>query len=178
MAGEDFEGIFDYVDEDGRAFSPFIERGSDNVPKRVGMPDLDDLRSIGTLSDEDITAMNYTLERYGFVNTPDKVLIEQTKYMELWGLDGDASRYAETMKGKVLLGQTRRISEKYETLVLIDGDTSTQMIYGNEGDDPCDGCLPLGGETGTYAEFVAEDMLPGSRCFGGNLCQCVLMAFE
>jgi len=81
-------------------------------------------------------------------------------------------RFVDAQSGKALLGAARRVSQRWETYTMLEGDTSTVVIYINEGDDPCEECEPLGGLEGTYASFVEDGNLPGDRCLGGNLCQC------
>ena len=64
-------GLGEYVDERGRAFSAFIERGSDGIPTKVpGMPNAAELQGLSTSNPEDVATMNLTLERTGLSTHP------------------------------------------------------------------------------------------------------------
>lgn len=172
----------DYVDGAGRQYSPFLERGADNVPARLPVPDVDDLRAFGI---GDPKVMNAVLQRYGLSNTPDKLLEEQSKYLERFNARTGSALYdtqrldlMSNMEGRILLGQARRVSQRYETLVLLDGDYSKRVIYVAEGDAPCDGCAPLAGTIGTAAELQGEGIWPGEQCLGGDQCLCQIMVYE
>ena len=176
------EDLGSYTDDLGRVHSPFIDRGADNVPKVAPLLDTAGLKELGT---EDIGELNYTIGKYGLTNSPEQMLDMQASMLQSFTArpgspmyETDLMRLKEGMEGRVLLGQSRRVSERFETLTAIDGDMNQMMIYLNEGDDPCDGCAPLGGETMTYAEFIQNDMLPGSQCYGDDLCRCQLMAIK
>ena len=176
------EELGSYTDDLGRVYSSHIERGSDNVPKVVPGLDTASLKELGT---EDIGTLNNVVGKFGLTNSPEQMLDMQSSMLQAFSsrpgspmYETDLMRLKEGMEGRVLLGQSRRVSERFETLTAIDGNMSQEMIYLNEGDDPCDGCAPLGGETMTYAEFIQNDMLPGSQCYGGDLCLCQLMAIK
>ena len=73
------------------------------------------------------------------------------------------------------MGMTRYIDETYSSLVAIDGDKATEMIWLTEDDDAvCDVCAQNGGMIMTYAEWEAVG-LPGTTCLGGNRCRCDLI---
>jgi len=176
------EELNDYVDAKGRQYSPFIERGVDQAPARVPMPDADDLRAFGT---SDTAELNTVIERYGLSNTPDAMLEQQSKLLERFNATAGTQLYdtqlttlKEGMEGRVLLAQSRRVSQQYETLVLLDGDLNKLCIYVAEGDDPCDGCAPLAGEEGTAAQLKAEGIWPGEQCYGDGMCQCQIAVFD
>ncbi len=176
-------GLGEYIDERGRAFSAFIERGSDGIPAKVpGMPDAAGLQGLSTTDPADVATMNLTLERYGVVNTPDELIEAQSDMLQRFNIGPNDPRYkaemerlATTGSGRVLLGQSRRVSQRVETLRGINGNTNQRCVYICEGEDPCEECEPLGGTDGPYKMFVQENMAPGDRCLGGSLCQCALV---
>lgn len=168
----------EYVDERGRLFSPLIERGSDQVPRSVPMPSPAEMRG---MSKSELSAI---MTRFGWVPTWANEKEVHAKWLERWGITTDDPRYEREMERLLqsetatsMLGETRRLAESYETLAAIDGNVNTETIYINEGEDPCEECVPLAGEIMTYAERVATKSLPGDRCLGGSNCLCAIMAF-
>ena len=171
----------DYVDAQGRQFSPFIERGVDQVPVRFPMPDADALRAMGTA---DTKTLNTVLERYGLVNTSDVLIEQQSKLFERFNANAGSAIYDTQLKtlradmeGKALLAQSRRVSQQYETLVLVDGDLSVECLYVTESDNPCPGCAALAGERGTAAQLQAGGVWPGAQCYAADLCVCQIMRY-
>jgi len=163
----------------GRFYSPYIERGNDNVPRSVPMPSAADLRGMDT------DARYEALSRLGYIKPAEQEMDMQRRYLERFNITKDDPRFDEEMKRlggaerkQHLLAASRRAMERQETMVALDGDTSKDTIYLNEGDDPCEECEPLDGEIMPYAERVAEGKMPGDRCLGGDLCLCVLMVVE
>ena len=176
-----------YVDETGRAQSPYIQRGSNNVPRTIPrMPTHSQIRNMDHRNPDDVEALSMVLYRFGLTNTPTEGIANHAKYLDRFrGLTSDDPnftieklRLAEADSGRALLGQARRITQRWETLENIGGNPDQVCIYINEGDDPCEECLPLGGEEAPYSWFVTNGNLPGDRCLGGDLCQCSLTPIE
>lgn len=69
----------------------------------------------------------------------------------------------------------RRASQQYTTLVEVNGNDETLMIWITEDDEAvCENCDPRGGMIHTYAEWRALG-LPGSAvCLGKDRCRCDL----
>ena len=109
-----------------------------------------------------------------------------TKYLERFNILSDDARYEaemdrliETAAGnRVVLGEARRIAEREQTIAAARGNMLQNFVRVAEGDDPCAECEPLNGEEGTLPQLAADNMMPGDRCLGGNLCQCVLIAID
>jgi hypothetical protein len=166
----------DYTDEQGRVYSPFVDRGVANIPVVVPIPDSEQLAELGTADTE---TLNAVLERYRLVNTPDTMLQAQTKYLERFNATAGTDLYDTQlqelkagMEGRILLGQSRRVSQRYGTLVATDGNLDSEVIYINEGEEPCEGCEPLGGTVGKLRDLIAEGIEPAAQCLGGDLCLC------
>jgi len=172
------------VDDKGRFYSPLIERGKDNIPRVVNMPNIDDLQGFDTKDPNQVAAMSRMLGRFGFP-PPDEMVERQAAYLAGFNIYPDNENYqlemdrlATSQSGKVLLQTARRTMEQYQTLSSIDGDTEHLMMRIEEGGDepPCDRCESVDGTTMKYSEFVAADLLPGgSSCEGGDYCHGILM---
>ncbi len=163
-------------DDRGRMFSPFIERGSDNVPRAVNVPTAAQLKGMST------GQLTSVANRFGYSNTIDEQMRIHGGFLNRFGImQGDPRWDAEmsNLQGNIkrsLVGHTRQLAQRHETLSAIDGKTNTEMIYINESAEPCEECEPLGGTEGTYAWFVESGNLPGDRCLGGANCLCTLSA--
>jgi len=168
----------EWVDERGRFFSPWIERGSDGIPRTVPVPSLQDMKgmSVGDLAS--------TCERYGYVDSIDARVDMNKEFLRRFNIGPTDSRYGfemDRLKDKqqiAMLGQTRRLATRHETLRSIDGNLNQKLVYINESSEPCDECAPLGGQEGTYQEFAQNGMLPGDRCLGGDNCLCTTMRVD
>lgn len=170
-----------YVDERGVVYSPLIERGSDNIPKFVNVPSLEDLKGFSSKKKEDVVAMSKLLHQFGFP-PPDQMVDQQKSFLAAFDITPDSPRYEQAMldlkngnSGRFLLAQSRRTQEQYQTMSSIRGNTEHEMVRLAESDEPCDRCDPLDGEQKKYSEFVAANELPGgSSCEGGNNCLCTM----
>ena len=165
----------------GRYYSPYIERGADNIPRKVPVPTAAEIRGMSTA--ERWRVMN----RYGWAPTVENEMDAQRRFLERFNITeaDDPERFAREMdrlegaqKKQHLLATSRRSMERHETLVALDGDMTKDTTYINEGDDPCEECEPLDGDIMPYAERVSAGLMPGDRCLGGDLCLCVLMVVE
>jgi hypothetical protein len=106
------------------------------------------------------------LERFNIPPTDPRWQAEFDRLME----GGDLNR--------AVVAEARRIAEMGELITMTDGDLGTKCVYVNEGPDPCDECLPLGGLVMTLGEFEAEGLMPGDRCLGKDNCLCQLYPFD
>jgi len=165
----------EWVDAQGRFFSPWIERGSDGIPRTVPVPTLADMKgmSVGDLAS--------TCERYGYVDSIDARVDMNKEFLRRFNIGEGDPRWGPEMdrlrdKQQVaMLGHTRRLATRHETLRGSGGDLNARFVYINESAEPCDECAPLGGTEMTYREFAENGMLPGDRCLGGDNCLCTLM---
>ena len=178
MALRDILPSLPWVDEAGRFYSPFIERGQDGDVASVPIPSLEDLNKLS--ADE----LAVVAGRFGWQDTWDNKLSAMDEQLRAFGYDpGNPEAYARAMgrmqvsEEKALLGVARRMSQRYETLEAMGGDLDKMMIYVNESVTPCEECERLGGMVKTYREFLADGDMPGDRCLGGNNCMCALMEF-
>lgn len=181
MAEITLEDFGRYMSVNQGLMSPLLERGASGVPSSVPVLSAKDLRSLST---QDTDELLQYLEQFGVIDTPDKLIEAAAVHLQRFNIGPDDPRYAAEMErltdaqsGNLLLGQARRVSERYETLMAVDGDMTINMIYLAEGEDPCEECAELNGIEGTYEELLAADTLPGSRCLGKHKCQCVLVPF-
>jgi len=177
-----------YVDPvSGKAYSPYITRGSNNVPRTIPrMPTADDLRNVDHNTPEGMEAISLVLHRFGLFSTPAAALESHASSLDRFtGLtSGTANFEAETLRmaqaesGRRMLGQARKVSQRYETLSNLQGNMQQNVMYVCEGDDPCDGCLPLAGTEGPYSRMVADSIVPTEQCLGGDLCMCQLVPVD
>ena len=162
-------------DDAGRLFSPFIERGADEIPRAVNVPTNAALR--GMTTDELAGVAN----RFGYLDTYEARVQIHSGFLARYNIHPGDPRWEDEMGrledniGRSLLGHTRRLATRHETLTAIGGDTETMMIRIAESDEPCDECEPLAGIEDTYAGFVSSGTMPGDRCLGGGNCLCTLM---
>lgn len=165
-------------DDRGRLFSPYIERGSDNIPRSVNIPSAADMRGMSTAE------LSNVASRFGYVQGLENDMAIHAGFLQRFNIQPGDPRWDAEMGnlkdniGRSLLGHTRRLAQRHEQITAIGGNMNQRVIYINESEEPCDECEPLGGQEGTYAEFVAEGKLPGDRCLGGNNCLCTIMAVD
>ena len=163
----------------GRFYSPYIERGSDNIPRSVPVPTAEEVRQMSTSERWEVA------QRYGWLPPAESEMDMQRQYLARWDIRKGDPRYETEMerlagaeKKQHLLAATRRAMERHETLVALDGQLDKDTVYINEGDEPCEECEPLDGDIMPYSERVANGLLPGDRCLGGNNCLRVLMVVD
>jgi hypothetical protein len=161
---------------DGRFYSPWIERGSDGIPKSVSMPSMQEMRNMNA------GQLSGVMERYGYVDSIDARIDMNKEFLRRFNIGPKDPRYAlemDRLAGKqniAMLGETRRLAQRHEGLRAIGGNLDQGVVYINESSEPCEECEPLGGTEGTYREFVENGMLPGDRCLGQGNCLCTVMA--
>ena len=176
------EAMGHLIDKQGRAFSPFLERGMNGAIKQVPIPDVAGLKEMGL---DDIDVLNDVLFRYNAIPTPDELIEEQSAYLARFNSNAGTPLYdtqmttlKEGMAERITLGRARRVSQRLEMLAAVEGNTQQNMMYLTEGDNPCGGCEPLGGTEGTLQWFIDNHMLPGDQCYGKHLCLCQLQAVD
>ena len=177
-----------YVDPiSGKAYSPYITRGSNNVPRTIPrMPTADDLRNVDHNTADGMEAISLVLHRFGLFPTPAAAMESHASSLDRFtgltsgtaNFDDETLRMAQAESGRRMLGQARKVSQRYETLSNLQGDMTQEVMYVCEGDDPCKGCLPLAGKSGPYRVMVAAGRVPSERCFGGDLCMCQLVPVD
>ena len=163
---------------DGRFYSPWIERGSDGVPRSVAMPSLPDMRGMTT------GQLNGVCERYGYVSTWDTDVDINKGYLARYNISksADPAKYAREMERlrvnnqRAMLGHTRRLAQRHEQLSAIGGNLDQKIMIINESSEPCSECEPLGGLVDTYRNLVANNQIPDEVCEGS--CMCALMAAD
>ena len=167
-----------FIDEQGRQQSPMLERGATGIPSVIPTPTIEDLKSFKFDNEADQAAMSRMLEQFG-LGGPDQLINGARARLERFNLTPDNPGYERelellqtTESGKVLLGQSRRVAQRYETLTSVDGNINQNCIRVPEGDEPCEACLPLAGLEQPLAEFIANNQMPGDQCLGGDACLC------
>lgn len=175
--GTTLEDFGSYLDEAGRAWSPFLERGEDQVPTEARIPAAHELTA--PRSPEESAEMDRLVHRYMNGRSPDVETKARAQFLTRYNITPDDPRWAieqerlmNGQRGRIQLGMARRLSERYETLSAAGGDMSKMSIYIAEGDNPCDECLALAGDEMPLGERIAEGLMPGDRCLGGDACQC------
>jgi len=166
----------EWVDAQGRFFSPWIERGSDGIPRTVPIPTLADMKgmSVGDLAS--------TCERYGYVDTIDARVDMNKEFLRRFNIgeylpngkkdprwDAELKRLRDKQQ-VAMLGHTRRLTQSHEGLRAIGGNLDQRIAYICESSEPCDGCAPFCGREGTYREFVQNGWMPGDNCYGELNC--------
>jgi hypothetical protein len=132
----------------------------------------------------DIGELYQVSSRYGYIDTPENRTQAASQYLRGFNItkEGDEERYNNAMARlrenmrPAMLGNSRRMATRHETLRAVDGNMNQLMVYINEADEPCGECFPLGGLEKTYGEFVQDGDLPADRCIGGSNCLCTMMA--
>lgn len=82
---------------------------------------------------------------------------------------------ADGTSARSVLAEERRIAERAELLHTTGGNLDANCVYVNEGPNPCEECLEIGGVEMSLSDFAAEGMMPGDRCLGGDNCRCILV---
>jgi len=166
-----------YTDANGKLIAPDLA---------VDAPMLDRLPSASemlSLSKADL--LNY-LQRFRVIDDWPRLVTEAQAYnARMSALSPDSPDWEDQIRNLVstesrrgLLGLTRRMSERYQTLEAMDGDPTTEFVRISEGDSAvCEVCQDLAGSIGTYAQHMQN--APGAAsCLGGDYCRCVLVAVE
>lgn len=167
------------------ALESFVELGPDGFPIFNRLPTVDGIAAIVPTSKEGMA----TLHRYQALlghESPETIRLAQVKYLERFNITPTNPLYKQQLANlaneananKVLVATSRRITEQAQTMEMVNGDTSQEMIRIAEGPDPCENCISLNGETGTYKYFVDNNMRPGDQCVGGGNCLCQLIPYE
>lgn len=166
-----------YLDEAGRAWSPFLERGETGIPELARVPSPHELTVPRT--PEQSAEMDRLVHRYMNGRTPDVEMKARAQFLTRYGITPGDPRWAveqdrlmNGQRGRIQVGMARRLTERYETLSAAGGDMAAMTIYIAEGDDPCEECIALAGEEMPLGERIAEGLMPGDRCLGGDACQC------
>lgn len=173
-----------YIDKQGRQVSPLLERGTDGIPAVIPTPTSDDLKGFNTSDPKQVAAMSKMLNQYG-VGGYDDMLNGARSRLERFNIRPGDPRYKTELErlttsesGRVLLDQSRRTTQRFQTLSAVDGNMDQEMIRVPEGDEPCDECVPLAGITKPLWQFIADEEAPGDRCLGGDACLCQLYPID
>jgi hypothetical protein len=170
---------------EGRQFGPFIHRTGEGAIRSTDVPRISELQGFSSTDPNDVADMHGLLREFG--RDDARTLLErQASQLERFGFvsgtprfDAEMQRLVDTGSNTALLAEARRTSERYESLVAIDGNPNQEVIRVAEGPDPCELCEAETGTEGTYAELAQQGLLPGgSSCLGGDLCLCVVVPIE
>ena len=155
------------------------------LPVWVKYPTVEELQSIVPTDPEGMKLLHRMEAAIGFQD-PVRLADAQTKYLERFNITPGNPLYKQQLadlsntvnSNKVLVATVRRNTERAQTADMIRATGGNpQLIRIAEGEDPCESCLPLDGETGTYEYFVSENIRPGDQCRGGDNCLCILVPF-
>ena len=157
---------------------------ANGFPKFIRIPTVDELHAIKPTDAEGMEVL-FKLQSYLGLKSPDAMRQANVKYLERFNITPSNPLYQQKLEelnsqvnsNRVLTATSRRITEQAQTLTMLEGKDK-HCIYVNEGDDPCDYCLYEGGTEGLYSYFVANDLLPGSQCAGGDSCLCVIIPHD
>ena len=164
---------------------PRVELDSRGFPIFIEAPDADFVRLLKPTNPTDMAVIHNMLAVYGLEN-PTSIANAQLSYLARFNVTPDSPNFktaleqlsTEANANRVLTAQARRISQSVETITAVNGNINQKFVYINDGDDPCDNCLELNGEEGTYAELANQGKLPADRCLGGDNCLCILVPIE
>lgn len=109
-------------------------------------------------------------------DSPDEIRRQYTNYLKTAKDENDFNKLVNDSANPAdNVAMSRRVHQQTQTLVTLDGNLDKECVYINDGENPCDPCLNLGGTQMKYSEFVNNNMMPGDRCLGGNRCLCTLL---
>jgi hypothetical protein len=180
----DLAQFLDIVAEDGRQYGPYITRAGGTI-RSANVPRIEELQNFTSTDPDDVAQLHGLLRR--FDRDTEQVRIDaQKRFLERFNItpddprwEGEMQRLGDAQGGRALLAEARRTSEKFESIVAIDGNPNQTVIRIAEGPDPCELCLDETGTEGTYADLAARGLLPGGNsCLGGDLCLCVVVPIE
>ena len=152
------------------------------LPVWIQFPDASDIAQLKPSNPDDVAVIHRISALIG-LETPSQLRRAQVKYLERFNIRPDNPLYqqqlenlaSEANSNRVLVATARRNTERAQTLTALAVTGANELMYINEGEDPCDNCLPINGETGDYNYFVSENLRPGDQCLGGDNCLCVLV---
>jgi hypothetical protein len=161
---------------------PRVEFDADGFPVFIDTVTADELRKLLPSNPADFETVHNYLRVYG-LDDPSDLANFQQQYLSRFNITSDSPQYEaalrqlseEAQSRRVAVAQSRRAAQTAETIQALGGEMGKVCIYVNDGPDPCDNCLELGGEEKTYREFVQDGELPGDRCLGGDNCLCILI---
>ena len=148
----------------------------------------DRLPSVAKMADLDAENYFFVLEQYGVLPPMPVLRAQAGEYvtrMTQYARDGAEWQRAledlvsrESKRG--MLGLSRRISERWSTLEMIDGNEQQKLIWLYEDDEAsCENCAQYAGQIHTFAEWEAMGVSPGSAvCQGGDYCRCDRVAVD
>lgn len=155
-----------YLDDAGRAWSPFLERGEDMVPTGTRVPSPHELSM--PRSPEQAAELDRLTHRYLNGRTPDLEMRSRSEFLKRYGITPGDPRWAREQdrlqngqRGRIQLGMARRLSERYETMAASGGDMTAECVYIAEGEEPCEECSAIAGDTMTLGERINEGLMPG-----------------
>lgn len=166
-----------YLDQAGRAWSPFLERGETQIPELARMPSPHELTVPRT--PEQSAEMDRLVHRYMNGRTPDVETKARAQFLTRYGItpgdprwEREQDRLANGQRGRIQIGMARRLTERYETLSAAGGDMTAESFYIAEGEDPCDECVREAGKSMPLGERISAGLMPGDFCLGQDACQC------
>lgn len=161
-----------------------VKLDKNGIPVFIRIPTVAEIASI---KPTDLEGMNvlYKLQSYLGLKSPEAMRQANVKYLERFNILPSNPLYAQRLadlttevnSNRVLTATSRRITEQAQTETMLQGEDKI-CVYVNEGDNPCDSCLFINGETEKYSWFVSNNMRPGDQCLGGDNCLCVLVPID
>lgn len=166
-------------------YSGFVTISAGGTPIFKRLPTADEIKLI-LPTDPDGMKILFGFRTELGLQTPSQLMTAQAKYLESFNITPSNPLYQQQLanlsstvnSNRVLVATARRTTETAQTLTAIGGDFNHLVIRVAEGEEPCEMCEELNGETGTYSYFVANDLTPGSQCLGGSNCLCTLVPYE
>jgi hypothetical protein len=151
------------------------------LPVWVEFPSAADIAALKPSNPQDM-AIIHRLSALLNLTTPADLRKAEVKYLERFNITPSNPIYKqqlqrlseESQSNKVMIATARRNTERAQTLVALTVTGARELMYVNEGPDPCEACLPLNGETGTLQYFENNNIRPGDQCLGGDNCLCQL----
>jgi hypothetical protein len=161
-----------------------VKIGSDGFPVFKRFPTVAELGRIKP-SDPEGQIVLHRMQAILGHESAEQIRRAQIKYLERFNITPNSPLYAQRLNdlnksvnsSKVLTATARRTSQQMQTATMLEGKDK-QCIYINEGIEPCESCLFLNTEQGTYSYFVENNLRPGDQCLGGDNCLCQLVPYE
>jgi hypothetical protein len=128
-----------------------------------------------------VNALNVILLAYGVMDPVAAMQREMNTVSRFRNMTPADGRYqaerdrAVKSSGAATVGFMRSAGNKAQAIEAVEGNLNQTVMYVNEGPDPCEECLDLGGLEMPMKDFVAQNKMPTDRCLGGNHCYCQLV---
>ena len=155
---------------------------ANGIPVILKVPTHEDIRDIVSKDAKSLKSLMGLLVDWD-LEDPNELRRFQMQYLQRFNITPGEPRFEEAYQRlaeesnskRVVVAHARRKYQIAQTIAASSGNLNQEGIYINDGDDPCDECLALGGEQQPISWFAENNAMPGDRCLGGSNCKCTLI---